>query len=303
MNLPIGVSRVLGTVSFQAKKHAPEIFTCAGIIGGVGATVLACKATRKIDGILNEKKEVEKNIEMCLADHEVKYTQEDAKKDMYITTVQTGVKLLKVYAPAIILGTASIASILFGQRILKKRYASLGAAYLALDKGFKNYRKNVVERFGEQVDKELKYNIKAKEIVEKDENGKNVKKTVYTVEGEPKEISPYARFFEESSDQWHKDSEYNLMFLRKQQDYANEILQKRGYLFLNDVYQMLGIPKTKAGQVVGWKWNSEGDNYVDFGIYDVTDERKRAFVNGFERNILLDFNVDGNILGNLEWEE
>ena len=93
------------------------------------------------------------------------------------------------------------------------------------------------------------------------------------------------------------------MFLRKQQDYANEVLKCKGYLFLNDVYAMLGIPKTKAGQVVGWKWDSNGDNYVDFGIYDVTDERKRAFVNGYERNILLDFNVDGNILGNLEWEE
>ena len=100
-----------------------------------------------------------------------------------------------------------------------------------------------------------------------------------------------------------KDSEYNLMFLRRQQDYANEVLKCKGYLFLNDVYAMLGIPKTKAGQVVGWKWNSDGDNYVDFGIYDVTDERKRAFVNGYERNILLDFNVDGNILGDLEWEE
>lgn len=303
LKLPENINRVVHTVGFQAKKHAPEICTTLGIIGGIGATVLACKATRKVDAIFAEKKQIEENVKTCLADHEVQYTQEDAKKDIYMTNVQTGVKLLKVYSPAIILGSLSIASILFGQRILKKRYASLGAAYFALDKGFKNYRKNVVERFGEEVDKELKYGIKSKEIVEKDEKGKEVKKTVYEIDGDVKEISPYARFFEESSDQWKKDSEYNLMFLRKQQDYANDVLRCKGYLFLNDVYAMLGIPKTKAGQVVGWKWNSNGDNYVDFGIYDVTDERKRAFVNGYERNILLDFNVDGNILGNLEWEE
>ena len=301
--LPIGITRMISTVNFQAKKHAPEIFTTLGIVGGISATVLACKATKKVDAIINEKKTTENNIKICLNDHELQYTEEDAKKDMYITNVQAGVKILKVYSPAIALGALSIASILFGQKILKKRNAALGAAYIAMEKGFKNYRKNVVERFGEEVDKELKYNIKAKEIIEKNEKGKEVKKTVYEIDGEIKDISPYARFFEESSDQWKKDSEYNLMFLRQQQDYANELLQKRGYLFLNDVYSMLGIPKTKAGQIVGWKWNSSGDNYVDFGIYDVTDERKRAFVNGYERNILLDFNVDGNILGNLEWEE
>ena len=303
MKMPIGVTRAISTISFQAKKHAPEIFTGLGIVGGIGATVLACKATRKVDAIYAEKTQVLRNIETCLADHEVQYTEEDAKKDVHITNVQTTVKLMKVYAPAVALGTLSIASILFGQKILKKRNAAITAAYVAMERGFKNYRKNVVERFGDQVDKELKYGIKAQEIIEKDEKGKDVKKTVYTIEGEPKEISPYARFFEESSDQWKKDSEYNLMFLRKQQDYANEVLRCKGYLFLNDVYGMLGIPKTKAGQVVGWKYNSNGDNYVDFGIYDVTDERKRAFVNGYERNILLDFNVDGPILETLEWEE
>ena len=61
---------------------------------------------------------------------------------------------------------------------------------------------------------------------------------------------------------------------------------------------MLGIPKTKAGQVVGWVYDPEhpvGDNYVDFGLFDLDRERVRRFVNGDERNILLDFNVDGNI--------
>lgn len=303
MKLPENINRMVHTVIFQSKKHAPEICTTLGIAGGIGATVLACKATRRVDEIFAQRNTVKEQIDICLTDHEVQYTEEDAKKDMYITNVQTGVKLLKIYSPAIILGSLSIASILFGQRILKKRNAALGAAYIAMEKGFKNYRKNVVDRFGEQVDKELKYGIKAKEITEKNEKGKEVKKTVYEIEGNPKEISPYARFFEEDSDQWKKDSEYNLMFLRKQQDYANEILRCKGYLFLNDVYSMLGIPKTKAGQVVGWKWNKDGDNYVDFGIYDVTDERKRAFVNGYERNILLDFNVDGVIYDKLGWEE
>lgn len=302
--LPEGLTRALGSVNFTLRKHAPEIFTGLGIVGGIGATVLACKATRKVDGIINERNRVLSNITVCLEDETVDYNQADAKKDLQITNAQTAVQFLKIYAPAVSLGALSIISILYGHRILRKRNAALGAAYIAMERGFKNYRKNVVERFGEEVDKELKYGIKAEKIKEKDEKGKEVEKTVYTINGEPKSISPYARFFEESSDQWKKDSEYNLMFLRKQQDYANDVLRCKGYLFLNDVYAMLGIPKTQAGQIVGWKKdNPNGDGYVDFGIYDVTDERKRAFVNGFERNILLDFNVDGVIYDNLGWEE
>lgn len=301
--LPIKMNRLINNIGFQVKKHSPEIFTGLGIVGGITATVLACKATTKVQDIMEQKEEIIRNVEICLEDHEVQYTHEDAKKDIRITNIQTGVKLIKVYSPAILVGVLSISSILFGQKILKKRNAAITAAYVAIDKGFKNYRKNVVERFGEEVDRELKYNIKAKEIVEKDEKGKDIKKTVYEIDGNIKEISPYARFFEESSGQWHKDSEYNLMFLRKQQDYANEVLRTKGYIFLNDVYNMLDIPKTKAGQVVGWKLNKDGDGYVDFGIYDISDERKRAFVNGYERSILLDFNVDGVIYDKLGWEE
>ena len=62
---------------------------------------------------------------------------------------------------------------------------------------------------------------------------------------------------------------------------------------------MLGIPRTQAGQIVGWIYDEKhpiGDNKVDFGIYNTYNEANRNFVNGYERTILLDFNVDGNIL-------
>lgn len=111
-----------------------------------------------------------------------------------------------------------------------------------------------------------------------------------------KNLSVYARFFDAGCAAWENDSEFNLTFLKIQQNYANEKLKSQGYLFLNDVYDMLGIPRTKAGQVVGWVYNEDnpiGDNFVDFGIYS---EGNRDFVNGFDKNPLLDFNVDGNIL-------
>lgn len=303
------IKKIINQAGFKIKKHSPEILMVAGIVGTVTAAVTACRATLKVKDIMSEKEELQNDIHKCLENPDVDYTEEDGKKDLTTVYAQTGVKLIKLYAPSVILGGASIASIVMGQKILKKRNIALAAAYTAVDKGFKKYRANVVDRFGEKVDKELRYNIKAKEVENKvtDKNGKEktVKEIQYDIEGNPLEnISEFARFFDEAtSTEHHKDAEYNLMFLRRQQDYANEVLKAKGHLFLNDVYEMLGIPKTKAGQIVGWIYdekNPNGDNFVDFGIYrlsgnEVYDERKRAFVNGYERNILLDFNVDGPI--------
>lgn len=294
--------RLVSKAGLKIKKHSPEIFMVAGVVGTVTSTVLACKATTKVDKILGETKEKIDIIHQGVEDGNIngkEYTQDDSKKDLTIVYTQTGVKLAKLYAPAVALGTISIASIVTGHRILKKRNIALAAAYTVVDKSFKNYRKNVVERFGQEIDKELRYDIKAKELEEivVDENGnQTIEKAIVNVPG--LNASPYAKFFDEGCPNWQKDANYNLMFIRNQQNYANDLLRTRGYLFLNEVYESLGIPKTPEGQVVGWIYDEKnpiGDNYVDFGIYDVTDERKRAFVNGWERCILLDFNVDGEI--------
>lgn len=124
----------------------------------------------------------------------------------------------------------------------------------------------------------------------------NITKNTETKLDTKEDASYYARFFDEGCTGWTKDSEFNLIFLKQQQNYANELLRKKGHLFLNEVYDMLGIPRTKAGQMVGWIYNEKnpiGDNFVDFGI---NNARNKDFVNGYERIILLDFNVDGEIL-------
>ena len=298
--------RTTNKIGLILKKNSPKILMGVGIAGSIVSTVLACKATLKVKDILDEKNETVEQIHNCVEDETVDYNEEDKKKDLTILYAQTGVKLAKLYLPSIALGALSIASIVSGYKILNKRNVALAAAYTVVDKGFKNYRKNVVERFGEEVDRELRHNIKAKQIeekyIDKDGNEKTRKKKVYEIAEDKKPgegISEYAKFFDEwNTDEHSKDPEYNLMFLRKQQDYANEVLKHQGYLFLNEVYDMLGIPRTQAGQVVGWIYdenNPTGDNYVDFGIYDLHDQQKRDFVNGLERNILLDFNVDGVI--------
>lgn len=321
------ITRALGKAGLTCKKYTPEALVIAGVVGVVASAVMACKATTKVNDILEESKENTHNLHLVataaglkestddLSNEDVRkidtlstkedvknYTVQDLKKDTTIIYTQTAVKFIKLYAPSVILGALSIAGILASNNILRKRNVALAAAYATVDKGFKEYRSRVVERFGKDMDRELKYNIKAKEIEETTKDAKGKEKTVKkSIEvADVNEYSDYARFFDEFCTGWKRDAEYNLMFLKHQQNYANEKLQKQGYLFLNDVYDMLGIPKTKAGQVVGWIYDEAHpdiyDNFVDFGIYDLYNEKARDFVNGREKSILLDFNVDGNIL-------
>lgn len=284
------------------KKHSPEILAGVGVVGVVASAVLACKATMKVNDILTDAKEQIDKVNSVKNNpaYADRYSEEDAKKDLSVVYVQKGVELVKVYLPAFTLGAVSIGCLLSSNNILRKRNAALGAAYATLDKSYKAYRNRVVERFGSEVEKEIRYNIRAEEIehttIDEEGNEVVVKEEVKTMD--PNLYSDYAKFFDESNVNWNRNPEYNLMFLKSQQQYANDLLKSRGRLFLNEVYDMLGIERTKAGQVVGWVYDEEnpiGDNFVDFGIYDMSKERVRAFVNGYEPNILLDFNVDGNV--------
>ena len=296
-------TRAIHKVGFKFKKHSPEILIVTGTVGVVASAVMACKASTKLSAVLEDSKRETDEIKAAPAKPELagKYTEEDAKKDVAKVHYQTGVKLVKMYAPSVLLGAASLGCIITSHNIIRKRNLALAAAYATVDKGFKEYRKNVIERFGKELDTELKYNIKKQEVeevvVKEDGKEEKVKHNIEVVD--PNLYSPYARFYDDGCTGWQKDSEHNLFFLRSQQNHANDLLKAQGYLYLNDVYDMLGIPKTRAGQIVGWVYDEKhpvGDNFVDFGIFNPHNADARRFVNGNERVIILDFNVDGNIL-------
>lgn len=294
------VNGVASKTVMKLKKHSPEILVVAGIAGTVVSAVLACKATTKVAEILDETKGTLDTIHEGMETGAIngqEYTTEDGKKDTVVVYAQTGMKLAKLYGPAIILGTLSITSILASNNILRKRNVALGAAYAAIDKSFKEYRGRVIERFGEQVDTELKYGIKAKkfEEIEVDpETGKEkkVKKTVMVAD--PNLQSDYAVYFDSKSRNYETNPDYNRMFLKAQQAFANDKLQTRGHLFLNEVLDDLDLPRTPAGQIVGWT-NDGPDGYVNFRIVEVERETEDG---RHEPALLLDFNVEGNI-----WEK
>lgn len=308
-------TRAFHNVGFQLKKHSPEILVVTGIVGTVASTVMACKATTKLHDVLDDTKEKIDMFHQGAEDGKVKsvvdgeivvvdYTEEDCTRDITVTYAKTGVELAKLYGPAVVVGAASIASILVGYNILHKRTLAYAAAYTAADATLKEYRGRVIERFGEKLDKELLYNIKTKEIEEtvsnEDGSETTVTKTVEVAESVPAH-GFYSFCFDETASGWIRDAERNKFFLMRQQQQANELLQANGRVFLNEVLDMLGIQRCPAGQHVGWVLNSEkGDGYIDFGIFDIRCEANRRFVNGLEKSIWLNFNVDGDIMYSLK---
>lgn len=307
--LMTNVGRAIHKFGFQIKKHSPEILLVAGVVGTVASAVMACKATIKAKEIVDKSKEDIAIIHDCMANETLKengeYSDEQGKKDLTIAYTNTAVDLAKVYGPSVILGTLSIASILTSNNILRGRNVALAAAYATVDKSYKEYRGRVREKYGEEADKELTFDIKAKEVEKTvaDEKGKEKKVKETVLDSNSNAHSPYAKVFDELNDNWENDSEYNTMFLRKTERWANDYLKSHGYLFLNDVYKALGFQPTRAGQIVGWIYdpiNPVGDNYVSFGIDNLYDNGVRLFVNGNESAVWLDFNVDGDILNNFE---
>ena len=279
-NITNQLGRMTGRTGLVLKKYSPEILLVVGIGGTVVSTVLACRATLKVEEVLdNHQQKVDKSrhCRKMVEDGALEaseYTEKDYKKDLTVIYTQTAVDFVKLYGPAVTLGVASVACIIGGHGIMKKRNVALVAAFNSIEDSFNAYRERVREEYGEEKDYMFKHNLRSEQVteIETGEDGKEhkVKKTkLKVVDGTTP--SQYARFFDEFNVNWSKQDDYNLVFLRSQQNYFNDILLSRGHVFLNEVYDALGLERTKAGAIVGWVINKDGtgDNFIDFGSFPV----------------------------------
>lgn|SRR5512136_53662 len=283
------VTSKAGLSLLKARKVSPTALVVAGSIGVVATVYLACRATLKVEAVIDEAKETLADISDVPETED--YTERDRARDKAVAYGKAFGDLAILYGPAVVIGFTSIAAIAGSHVILQRRNVGLTAAYAVLDKGFKEYRGRVAAKYGEEEERTLRHDLVDKEIVEETETGPQIKTVKAARAGG---ASIYARFFDENNVHWKKDPWYNQMFIQTQQNYANDLLRSRGHLLLNEVYDMLGMSRTKAGCVVGWVYEkANGDNYVDFGVFSGDTFMGQQFVNGDERSVLLDFNVDG----------
>jgi hypothetical protein len=285
---------------FVLRKNAPAIMTYVGVGGFIATVGLAIRATTKMDEIAPKLREQIKDVK-DENDITEGMTKKDASERLARVYVDVAKEVTKIYAPTIAVGSASILLVLGGHGLMVRRQAQLAAVYAALDASYKAYRKRVAEVLGEEEEDKL-YRRPPMRALDQDEDGfTDEGADTTTIDMGGANPSPYAKFFDESSPNWVKTPEYNLIFLRAQEQWANDRLRMYGYLFLNEVYEALGLPRTQAGQIVGWRVDkngqspSGGDGFVSFGLGDIFDENARAFINGLENVALLDFNVDGVI--------
>jgi hypothetical protein len=278
----------------MAQKYSPTFLFGIGVVGMVGSTVLACRSTLRLEEVLEE---TNRDLATAKALKDLKYSETDRRKDITMLYTRGAVKVAKLYSPSILIGVVSIGALTKSHNMLYQRNLALTAAYAAVDRAFSEYRSRVVDKYGADQDEEFRYSTETVELL--DDNGKMKTVQRVSVDDIP---SMYARFFDSYAGTWSKDPEYNYVFLRCQQQWANDMLKARGHLFLNEVYDSLGLARTKAGSVVGWVISSNGDNFVDFGIFD-DKQTARDFVNGREGAVLLDFNVDGIIYDKIEHGE
>lgn len=304
-NLGGSVSKKLGKTELMIKKNSPEILLGIGIVSFVGTVVTACKATLRADEVLEFHKKKMNDIHEAkeIADQnpegELAYDDNLYRQDIGFQYLRTTGNMVKLYVPTIALGGLSLACILASMNIMQKRYLGVVAAYNGVSAAFEQYRKRVRDEYGEGLDKHFRYGTTYDTLTEigTDENGKKTKTKVDTENTNTDLIVPNddtCRFFDSSNPNWDKNPQFSMMFLRGRQNYLNDILHTRGHVFLNEVYDALGFPHTPQGAVLGWI-DGEGDDCIDFGLYDPNKETVRRFVNGVDNVIMLEFNHDGII--------
>lgn len=286
--LPFNKDITLAVLKVQ--KQSPALLFGAGVVGVVSTVVLASKATLKLSDIVEDTSVTINKIKTLEHDD---YSDKDRTKDKAIAYTQSSIQIAKLYAPAFLLGAVSIGCLTGSHQILSRRNVALTAAYAGVEKSLRDYRGRVIETIGAEKESAIWQPTETVDAI--DSEGKKVKVKVATEKGG----SPYKALFDERNPNWNPQTEYNQLFIQAQQNYANDLLRAKGHVFLNDVHDMLGLERTKAGQIVGWVWNGDGDNFIDFGVF--TDAYQgMQFVNGTQKNVWLDFNVDGDVLDILD---
>jgi len=292
--LPDGITSKLSRPMLRLQKVSPQIMFGAGVVGVVGAGVLACRATLQIDRVLEEAAGRELRIQQLTSDEIEGFEHEKYDRHMAHAKAKLILDMAKLYAPAVGVAAVSIALLTGSHVTLTRRNAAGAAAYATLDQAYRQYQERVAEKYGADEADKLRQGVTIVEESVAGENGKT--KTVKHERSAG--FSPYAQLFTEGNANWRPEGHNNWFFLNSQERYWNDHLQSRGHVFLNDVLESLGLEKTKAGQVVGWLAGENGrDGYISFGINEnERSERIRDFMTGAEDSVWLDFNVDGIVL-------
>lgn len=289
------ISSVSSRMSFTLNQNAPSICLAVGIGGVVAAGIIACVQTLKVPAMIEDVQEQEQKLKET-ADKTVEVVDgdivdEDEKEtaladDIRKMRLTTGVAIAKLYIPAIIIATCGFCLIVHSHYQMAARNVALYGAYLALQKEFDEYRENVKERFGEDVDKQLRFNVNPDKIREQLEGEADTPSTAL--------IEARTRFLfdENNSDLYQKNMEYNIHLISIAEHNLNHLLRANGHIFVNEALAELHLPLIQSGQDNGWIYDPMVEHKIVLSTYYVEDDNRGG--------IWIEMNIDGDIRHSLQ---
>ncbi len=272
----MSIKKVAKMGVLQLKKYSPEILLAVGVVGIVGTVVLSVKASKKIDGILEDfegKKPVVNVIEG--EGVELGELHPEDKKDLVI-------KVTLAAAPAVGVGALSVGCILASYGIVNHRLVVVSGLLGTTTEKFANYRQRVKDEYGEEIEQKIYTKVKEK----REGVNKKGEPIIEDFEVLDSDVTggAFRFFYDNGSSQFTSgDGLYNKLFLESKEEMFNRLLRRDGYVFLNDILRSLDLPVIPAGQLVGWTDNGFD---IDFGL------RKD---DNYDECVTLDFNVHGYI--------
>ena len=274
--------RGYGKVSFFCKEYSPQIHFVLGVIAFAETCRSFYNAKPKYEQVMKEyheelakQKEAEEKADNVPGGGQIRYPEEDRKADRRTIKLKTGVKVVKVFAGPTVKAAVTLTLFRRGFGILEARNKGLTEVASALAMA---PEKKVELTDGEST-----------EVAKTDEPEYEIC------------TDPVVKEFDRKNPNFSDMMENNRFFLQQKQNYCNLLLHSRGYLFLNEVFELLDMEKTEAGQVIGWKYYNEttdalkngASNFVSFGIFDTDDPvAGPVFAGARLERVMLRFNVD-----------
>lgn len=280
--VPTAITRMVGRTVLRTKYHSPAILFGTGIVG-MGATIfLAAKATLHVEDVLVDHEKDLLDLQHVQSNNpeagRVHY--ENQKRHIVI---RTSIRLVKLYAPTAVAGVVTIACLTSSHRQLTNRNAQLTAAYVGLQRFLESYRGRVQQEIGKEKERDVYYASTPVELARDTDEG-----TVTYYGSKPGKMGPYSCIFDERNQNFQESGTYNEHYIRIQEGLLTDKLRAQGHLFLNEVYDRLGCPRTQTGQQAGWAVrHPQSDDFVEIRIVPMHD---------YHGSLMLDFNVAGSVM-------
>jgi gp069 len=173
---------------------------------------------------------------------------------------------LKNYGAALTVGSLSVASIIWGHSVIVKRLQQTTAAYNTVKRVYDSYRDEVKEQLGEENESEIhqKAVVRAATVDVLEES-----KDDAVIAVNLKSIGAVA--IDVDGPDFNGDDHAARKFILTVQNTANDLLQARGHLFLNELYDLLGEKRIPQGNILGWvrKTRSGEPGVVDLRVFTI----------------------------------